>query len=47
MGKYLIIGGIFAAYLLFRFLSEEPKIKPRYVDVLSEEKYKIKGQWDK
>ncbi len=52
MAKEILIGvlGLIGVYILYKILSgnspEAVEADP-YIDVLNDEKYKVKGQWDK
>jgi hypothetical protein len=52
MEREIIIGviGLIGVYVFYRMLSgssmEQIEADP-YIDVLNDEKYKVKGQWDK
>ena len=50
MEKEIIIGafGLIIGYFIFKFITRKQKAPTDvYSDILTSDKYKVKGQWDK
>ena len=48
MEKWITITlGLIIGYLLFRYLNKKQKANDQYSDILTNDKYKVKGQWDR